>query len=136
MIHLLETNIIIYLINNRPPQVAARIDALPAEDSLAMSFITWAELLQGAEGSQRRTATLAQLDALARLVPVLYPEGPAICRAYAEQATALKKRGTPIGANDLWIACHALALKATLITHSLREFERIDGLQLADWAAP
>jgi len=76
-----------------------------------------------------------QLDTLARLVPVLYPEGPAICRAYAEQATALKQRGTPIGANDLWIACHALALEATLVTHNLREFERIDGLQLADWAA-
>jgi len=72
----------------------------------------------------------------ARLVPVLYPEGPAICRAYAEQATALKTPGTSIGANALWIACHALALEATLITHNLWEFERIDGLQLADWAAP
>lgn len=136
MIHLLDTNILIYLIKNLPPQVAQRIDALPAADSLAMSFITWAELLQGAEGSQRRAATLAQLDALARQVPVLYPEGPGICRHYAEQATALKRQGTPIGANDLWIACHALALGATLVTHNVREFQRIEGLQLADWAAP
>ena len=45
----------------------------------------------------------------ARLVPALYPEGPAICRAYAEQATTLKTRSTPIGTNALWIACHALA---------------------------
>ena len=72
----------------------------------------------------------------ASLVPVLYPEGPAISCAYVQQATALKTRGTPIGANDLWIACHALALEGTLITHNLREFERIDGLQVADWAAP
>ena len=71
----------------------------------------------------------------ARLVPVVYPEGPAICRADAWQMAALKTRGTPIGANALWIACHALALEATLITHNLWEFERIDGLQLADWAA-
>ena len=134
MIHLLDTNIIIYLIKNRPPQVAARIDALPAEDSLAMSFITWAELLRGAEGSQRREATLLQLEALSRLVPVLYPQGPGICAHYAVQATALKRRATPIGANDLWIACHALAIGATVVSHNVSEFSRVEGLQLVDWA--
>jgi tRNA(fMet)-specific endonuclease VapC len=134
VIHLLDTNILIYWIKTKPPQVAERINTLAEEDSLAMSFITWAELLQGAEGSQRRQATLQQLDALSRLVPVLYPEGPAICRHYAEQATALRCRGTPIGANDLWIACHALAIDATLVSHNVREFQRIEGLQLVDWA--
>ena len=135
MIVLLDTNILIYLIKNHPAQVAERIDALAPNDSLAMSFITWAELLQGAEGSQRRAATLRQLDQLARQVPVLYPEGPQICRHYAVQATALKRRGTPIGANDLWIACHALALDATLVSHNVSEFARIDGLRLEDWAS-
>lgn len=135
MIFLLDTNILIYLIKNHPPQVAERIDALDPSDSLAMSFITWAELLQGAEGSQRREATLRQLDQLARQVPVLYPEGPQLCRHYAVQATALKRRGTPIGANDLWIACHALALGATLVSHNVSEFTRIDGLRLEDWAS-
>lgn len=135
MIVLLDTNILIFLIKNHPPQVAERIDALDPGDSLAMSFITWAELLQGAEGSQRREATLRQLDQLARQVPVLYPEGPQICRHYAVQATALKRRGTPIGANDLWIACHALALDATLVSHNVNEFARIEGLRLEDWAS-
>jgi tRNA(fMet)-specific endonuclease VapC len=135
VIVLLDTNILIYLIKNHPPQVAERIDALDPGDSLAMSFITWAELLQGAEGSQRREATLRQLDQLARQVPVLYPEGPQICRHYAVQATALKRRGTPIGANDLWIACHALALDATLVSHNVNEFARIEGLRLEDWAS-
>jgi len=135
VILLLDTNILIYLIKNHPPQVAERIDALAPNDSLAMSFITWAELLQGAEGSQRREATLRQLDQLARQVPVLYPEGPQICRHYAVQATALKRRGTPIGANDLWIACHALALDATLVSHNVSEFARIEGLRLEDWAS-
>jgi tRNA(fMet)-specific endonuclease VapC len=99
------------------------------------SFITWAELLQGAQGSQRREATLVQLDALSRQVPVLYPEGQAICRHYAQQATVLKRLGTPIGANDLWIACPSLALGATLVSHNIREFARIEGLTLIDWAA-
>jgi len=71
VIHLLDTNILIYLIKRRPPQVAERINALAYEDSLAMSFITWAELLQGAEGGQRREAALQQLEVLARQVPVL-----------------------------------------------------------------
>ena len=134
MIYLLDTNILIYLSKNRPPQVAERIDALSNDDSLAMSFITWAELLRGAEGSQRREANLQQLGALRRLVPVLFPDGPGICEHYAVQATALKRRATPIGANDLWIACHALAMGATVVSHNVSVFSRVDGLQLEDWA--
>ena len=134
MIYLLDTNILIYLSKNRPPQVAQRIDALGDDDSIAMSFITWAELLRGVEGSQRREGTLLQLEALSRLVPVLYPQGPRICAHYAVQATALKRRATPIGANDLWIACHALAIGATVVSHNVSEFSRVEGLQLVDWA--
>ena len=134
MIVRLETNSLIYLIKRRPPAVAERIDQLPSTDQLAMSFVTWAELLQGAAGSTRRAAVERQLEALARQVEVLYPGNDvAICRHYAEQATALRRAGTPIGANDLWIACHALALEATLVTHNLREFSRIRGLSLVDW---
>lgn len=136
MIWLLDTNILIYLIKQHPPVVAQRVDALPAEDRLCMSFITWAELLKGAERSTRKSEVLRRLDALARQVSVLYPGGPAICRHYAEQFTRLKDAGTPIGANDLWIACHALAEDATLVTHNLREFERVSGLKLQDWVEP
>ena len=134
MTYLLDTNILIYLIKQRPPQVAERIDQLPGSDRLVMSFITWAELLKGAVGSSRRDAVERQLDLLARQVEVLYPEGSAICSHYAEQATELRRAGTPIGANDLWIACHALAVRATLVTHNLREFRRIRGLSVVDWA--
>jgi tRNA(fMet)-specific endonuclease VapC len=47
--------------------------------------------------------------------------------------TRLKEMGTPIGANDLWIACHALAEGATLVTHNTREFARVSGLSVVDW---
>ncbi|WP_185465814.1 MULTISPECIES: PIN domain-containing protein [unclassified Synechococcus] len=104
MIHLLHTNILIYLSKNPPPQVAEHIDALSENDTLAMSFITWAELLRGAEGSLHRNATPRLLQTLARQGPVLYPQGPGICEHYAIQATALKRRATPIGAHDLWAA--------------------------------
>ncbi|MCK6435110.1 MAG: PIN domain-containing protein, partial [Aquabacterium sp.] len=99
MIYLLDTNILIYLIKNQPPGIARRVDALPQEARLCMSFVTWAELLKGAERSTRKPEVLRRLDALARQVTVLYPGGPAICQHYAEQFTRLKDAGTPIGAN-------------------------------------
>ena len=135
MIHLLDTNILIYLIKNQAPAVAQRINALPDSDRLCMSFVTWAELLKGAERSTRRTEVLRRLETLARQVPVIYPTGPAICRHYAEQFTRLKEAGTPIGANDLWIACHALAEEAILVTRNTREFTRVAGLRVEDWVA-
>ena len=133
MIYLLDTNILIYLIKNQPAEVAARVDELAEEDRLCMSFVTWAELLKGAERSTRKPEVLRRLDALARQIGVIYPAGPAICRHYAEQFTRLKGAGTAIGANDLWIACHALAEDATLVTHNTREFLRVTGLRVEDW---
>jgi tRNA(fMet)-specific endonuclease VapC len=77
----------------------------------------------------------AGLDRLQQQVPVRYPAGPAICDHYARQAARLRQAGTPIGAHDLWIACHALAEGAVLVTHNLREFQRIEGLAVQDWVA-
>lgn len=133
MNYLLDTNILIYLLKQRPPGITERVDALPEQACLAMSFVTWAELLKGAERSQRKAEVLRRLEGLARQVPVIYPAGPDICRHYADQFTRLKEAGMPIGANDLWIACHALAEGATLVTHNTREFERIAGLRVEDW---
>lgn len=136
MIYLLDTNILIYLIKHQPPAVAQRVDALPEDARLCMSFITWAELLKGAQRSIRKAEVLRRLEALTRQVAVLYPTGPAICQHYAEEFTRLKDAGTPIGANHLWIACHALAERATLVTHNVREFRRVAGLRLEDWVSP
>lgn len=133
MIYLLDTNILIYLIKQQPPAIAQQVDGLPEDARLSMSFITWAELLKGAERSVRKPDVLRRLDALARQVAVLYPTGPAICAHYAAQSARLEEAGTPIGANDLWIACHALAEEATLVTHNTREFRRVTGLRLEDW---
>ena len=135
MKYLLDTNILIYLIKNQPQAVAERIDALPAEDQIGMSFITWAELLKGAERSQRPEEVKRRLSVLARTVPVAFEVDDRLCQHYAAHSARLKTAGTPIGGNDLWIACHALALGATLVTNNGREFERITGLRLANWAA-
>lgn len=104
MKYMLDTNILIYLLKHRPPSVAQRINALPQ-----------------------------QLNQLTQQVPVLYPIDARICQHYAEQFTRLKLAGTPSGANDLWIACHALAENATLVTHNIREFERVQELSVITW---
>ena len=133
MIYMLDTNILIYLIKNKPPSVADRINALDSRTKLSMSFLTYAELLKSAERSTRKAQVLDQLQQLTRIIPVNYKVNAELCQHYATQFTRLKIAGTPIGANDLWIACHALAQNATLVTHNIREFERIEGLKLEDW---
>ena len=133
MKYLLDTNILIYLIKNKPPSVAERINALGEEAVLGMSFFTYAELLKGAERSTRKPEVLRRLEQLTRQIPVDYETGRSLCEHYAVQFTRLKEAGTPIGANDLWIACHALAEDATLVTHNTREFERVAGLKLENW---
>lgn len=132
MKYMLDTNTLIYFIKNKPPQVAERINALGEDDVLCMSFVTYAELLKGAERSTRRPEVLRKLAAITQQIVVAYPTGPALCRHYAELATRLKLAGTPIGANDLWIAAHALSEQATLVTHDA-EFRRVAGLATDNW---
>lgn len=135
MKYMLDTNILIYLLKHRPPAVAARLDSLGVDDAVCMSFITFAELLAGAERSSRKPDTVRRLEQVSRLVPVAYPSDSGICHHYAEQFTRLRTMGTPIGANDLWIGCHALAESATLVTNNERGFRRLAGLSVENWVA-
>lgn len=134
MRYLLDTNIIIYLLKKKPLAVAERVNALSDEDALCMSYVTYAELLKGAERSVRKAQVLKQIKQLTLTIPVEYAMDAKICQHYAEQFTQLKEAGTPIGANDLWIACHALATDATLVTNNVREFERVQGLTIENWS--
>ena len=131
---MLDTNILIYLIKNKPPAVADRINALDPSDALCMSFFTYAELLKGAERSTRKSDVLRRLGDLTRSIPVRYGVSTAMCEHYAVQFTKLRTAGTPIGANDLWIACHALADDCTLVTNNTGEFARVQPLRLENWA--
>lgn len=133
MRYMLDTNVLIYLMKNRPPAVAERVNAIGVADQLCMSFFTYAELLKGAQRSTRKDRVLRNLDQLIRHIPVLYAVDQRLCGHYARQFIELKTAGTPIGANDLWIACHALAEDAVLVTHNTREFRRVKGLRVEDW---
>jgi tRNA(fMet)-specific endonuclease VapC len=134
MKYMLDTDTLIYFLRQKPPSVSDRLNALAEDDSIGMSFVTWAELLKGAEGSVRRAEVLKRLSVLARSIPVMYPARSEICSHYARHASRLKAEGKPIGGNDLWIASHALAEGATLVTSNVGEFTRIRGLPVENWA--
>lgn len=135
MIYMIDTNIISYLMKKNPLSVVIKVSQLTENDKIIMSFVTYAELLKGAKASPHETVILQKLALILQRVKVVYPTDSAISEHYAEQFLQLKAKGTPIGNNDLWIACHALAEKAVLVTHNVKEFERINGLMIEDWVA-
>lgn len=132
MIYMLDTNILIYLMKNRPLAVAERVAKLTAQDQLVMSFVTYAELLKGANGSNNPQQALAKIAQIIQRITVLYPDHKT-CEFYGVWSNKLRQQGTPIGNNELWIACHALACNAVLVTHNVKEFKRIESLNWQDW---
>jgi len=129
--YLLDTNICIYVINNRPPAVLARFIAHEPE-GLGVSTITVSELYWGVHksGSARNLAALEKF-----LSPLtVFDYNLAAAQRYGELRAHLERQGTPIGPLDQQIAAHALALGITLVTNNLREFDRVPGLRLENWA--
>lgn len=131
---LLDTDTCIYLIKQQPPAVLKRFQTLQAGD-VGLSVVTFAELLYGAYKSQQEERNLARLHELADALPVL-PFDDAAADAYARLRTELERRGALIGPYDMLIAGHALAVSAVLVTHNVREFSRVDGLDIDDWTRP
>jgi tRNA(fMet)-specific endonuclease VapC len=129
---LLDTNICIYIRRRRPPTVLARFRELQPGDAV-LSVVTYGELVYGAEKSQFREQAYAQLAELAGLLPVLALP-PRAGECYGSIRAALAAEGSIIGNNDLWIAAHAKAAGLILVTNNEREFRRIHGLEIQNWA--
>jgi len=129
---MLDTDTCIYIIKRRPPSVLNRLESLqPGE--LAMSAITFAELMNGAKKSQHVESNLQKLNALGELLDIR-PFDKQAAVSYGDVRSGLEKRGETIGGNDLLIAAHALSLGWTLVTHNEREFGRVEGLKIVNWA--
>jgi tRNA(fMet)-specific endonuclease VapC len=131
--YLLDTNILSDLVKNPTGKVAQKISALSRSerDSLATSIIVASELRYGVvkRGSSILEGRISQLlDA----IEVLPFEADADTY-YGRIRMQLEQAGTPIGANDLLIAAHALALGAILVTDNSQEFRRIKGLKVENW---
>ena len=129
---LLDTNILSDLIRNPRGPAAQRLADVAAE-AVCTSIVVACELRYGA-AKRNSPALIQRVDALLDSIPVL-PLDTEADRHYAEIRAVLESTGQCIGGNDLLIAAHSRALDATLVTHNLREFERVPGLSVADWLA-
>jgi tRNA(fMet)-specific endonuclease VapC len=127
---LLDTNIVSDLVRHPRGRIADRI-AKVGEQHICTSIIVAAELRYGAakKGSSQLTA---QLEAVLGVLDVLVLEAP-VDTVYGEARARLEHAGQPMGANDLLIAAHAVALGHTVVTDNEREFSRIDNLQVENW---
>ena len=130
--YMLDTDICSYIMKRSHPVLLRRLQRV-AVDSVCISVITKAELLYGVEISPHREQDEAAVRLFLRHVEVVDLEDGA-APAYAEIRAALKKKGAMIGGNDLLIAAHARSLGLTLVTNNTREFGRVPGLSVENWA--
>jgi tRNA(fMet)-specific endonuclease VapC len=131
MRYLLDTDICIYIAKRKPAGVLTRLERLRPGD-VGMSVVTYLELVYGAYKSQQVEANMARIKQLSHLIPVQALDAAAATH-YGRLRAGFEKSGSLIGAYDLLIAAHALALGLTLVSNNVREFRRVPGLRLENW---
>ncbi|MCI7766761.1 MAG: type II toxin-antitoxin system VapC family toxin [Oscillospiraceae bacterium] len=132
MRYMLDTNICIYAIKHRPPQVLERLkEHEPSE--ICISAITYAELVHGVEKSAAVEKNRLALTLLLSNIEIIDFDSNA-ANEYGNIRAALEKAGTPIGPLDMMIAGHARSISYTVVTNNVREFERVSGLRIENWA--
>jgi tRNA(fMet)-specific endonuclease VapC len=128
--YLLDTNILSQLIKHPQGPVTQRLAGLDAEQ-ICTSIVVACELRYGA-AKRGSTSLDEKVEALLSSLSVLPLDG-ATDRHYAEIRSTLERAGQPIGGNDLLVAAHARAIGARLVTHNVREFERVPNLTVENW---
>jgi tRNA(fMet)-specific endonuclease VapC len=131
--YLLDTNIVIYVIKHRPPEVREVFNR--HHGRMAISAVTLAELLHGAEKSADVPRNLRVVEDFCSRLDVL-PYGVKAAQHYGSIRATLERRGQPIGVNDLHIAAHARSEGLVLVSNNLREFDRVEGLLTENWLVP
>jgi tRNA(fMet)-specific endonuclease VapC len=129
-LYLLDTNAIADLAANPGGKIASMVGSVGPEN-VCTSVVVACEIAFGVEqkGSERLKR---QMDSIMVALTIRALDRPAD-RHYGRLRAHLKEQGRPIGPNDLFIAAHALALSATLVTANLKEFSRVPGLKIENW---
>lgn len=128
--YLLDTNIVIYVLKRRPPEVLSVFNANASR--MGISSITLAELIHGAEKSTRISENLSAVEDFCSRLEVL-PYTSKAAQHYGAIRAGLEKLGQPIGVNDLHIAGHARSEGLVLVTNNMSEFKRVPALELENW---
>ena len=132
MRYMLDTNICIYIIREKPIKVLKKLRTFDLSD-IVISAITHSELeYEVAKSNRRQENHGALIKFLAPLEIVSYDDKAAA--DYGQIRTHLEKKGTVIGAMGMLIGAHARSIPVTLVTNNQKEFRRIPGLRVENWA--
>jgi len=128
--YMLDTNILIYAIKNRPKQ--AREAFKQHENQMCISAVTKGELVYGAERSSQPERNLADIEGLIAHLEVA-PFGGHASEHFGQLRAELYRTGKPIGPYNMMIAGHARSMGLILVTNNIKEFERVPGLRIENW---
>lgn len=128
--YMLDTNIVIYTIKNRPERVRSLFNR--HEGQMCISTVTWGELVYGSERSSQPERNLADIEGLAARMEIAPFDAPAATH-FGQVRAELYRLGRPIGPYDMMIAGHARAMGLVLVTNNMEEFERVPGMRLDNW---
>ena len=130
--YLLDTNICIYAINGKHPALTEKLLSISPDD-ICISSITVGELEYGAAKSKWSDKTRQTIYAfLSNFTIVSFDENDALL--FGRLRAKLADEGTPIGAYDVMIAAQGVSRSMTVVTHNTKEFSRVPGIVLEDWA--
>lgn len=133
--YMLDTNICSFIMREQPEAVLKRLEqAVLHNHRIVVSAITYAEMRFGAIGKKASPRHVQLVDAFCSRLDAILPWDKTAVDATTVIKAALAAAGIPIGPNDTAIAGHAIAAGAILVTNNTREFERVAGLILEDWA--
>jgi len=132
MKYLLDTNICIYIINEKPEKVLRKFEQYPVSE-FGISSITQAELQYGVEKSKNKNTNQNALDEFLLPLTILPFHGKRLVTCYGEIRALLESKGKTIGPLDTLIAAHALGLDLIIISNNIKEFSRIPRLKCENW---
>ena len=131
MKYMLDTNICIYTIKHKPPEVIKNF-LRHNPDEMCISSITYAELMHAVEKSQAVERNRMAITLFMSAITIL-PFNQYAAEEYGKVRAELERKGTPIGPMDMLIAGHARAEELVLVTNNTREFFRVENLEVEDW---
>jgi len=134
MKYLLDTNICIYIINEKPKKVLHKFERYPVHE-FGISSITHAELQYGVAKCNHKNKNRAALDEFLLPLTILPFHGKGLVERYGKIRSFLESKGKTIGPLDTLIAAHALSLDLTLVSNNIKEFSRIPNLKCENWVS-
>ena len=133
MKYMLDTNVCIHIMKNKPLSVMERFRQHESSD-VCISSITYAELCHGIDKSRNREQNRLALSVFLAGIQIIPFDARAAIQ-FSSLCARLELAGTPIGVMDTLIASHALSLGLTVVTNNTREFSRVPGLPVEDWVS-